>query len=68
MTLQNRIATLEKEVAALKQRVENGTTGQSEKSWFDVMAGAFENDPEFDEVLRLGREFRQSQDQRGNNP
>ncbi|MEX2216024.1 MAG: hypothetical protein WD768_18070 [Phycisphaeraceae bacterium] len=29
--------------------------------WIQQVAGTFENDPEFEEMIRLGREFRQSQ-------
>lgn len=27
-------------------------------NWLDEVAGSFENDPEFDEVVRLGKELR----------
>jgi hypothetical protein len=31
------------------------------RSWIDQVTGSMEKWPEFDEVIRLGREFRQSQ-------
>jgi len=38
---------------ALAAREQNGT-------WLDEVAGSFENDPDFDEVVRLGRELREA--------
>jgi len=29
-------------------------------SWLDEVSGSFENDPDFDEVVRLGKELRKS--------
>ena len=29
-------------------------------TWVDEVAGSFENDPEFDEVVRLGKELREA--------
>lgn len=59
--LEDRVATLEQEVDSLKQQMAQGERQPPQKSWLDVMAGAFENDPAFAEALRLGREFRASQ-------
>jgi hypothetical protein len=35
--------------------------GWPSQSWIQRVAGSFKDQPEFDEVLRLGREFRQTQ-------
>lgn len=31
---------------------------EQKTNWLDEVAGSFENDPEFDEVVRLGKELR----------
>lgn len=55
-TLEERVAQLEREVAELKQRLGADTTAD----WIEQIAGSFKDDPEFDEVLRLGAELRRS--------
>jgi hypothetical protein len=55
MKLKDRVAFLEAEVARLKERIEGNS-----KSWTDEIAGAFANDPAFEEAMRLGREYRES--------
>ena len=54
--LERRIAMLEQEVAEIKRASAKST----EKNWLQRVAGSFKNQPEFDEVLRLGREIRQA--------
>jgi predicted patatin/cPLA2 family phospholipase len=56
-SLEDRVAALEKEIAELKTLVSQLTP--KERSWKDVV-GSMKDLPEFEEVLRLGREFRQS--------
>lgn len=58
--LEERVTNLERELTALKERVSLGQKSP-ERSWLDVLAGSFENDSAFEEVLRLGREFRDAQ-------
>ena len=58
-TLEERVATLEKEFATLKQVV---APNIPRKDWRDTF-GMFADDPEFDDVLRRGREFRQQANQ-----
>ena len=53
-----RIAALESEVARLKQRLEE--TAESKRHWVDDIYGAFANDPDFLEAMRLGRKYRES--------
>ena len=53
--VEERLALLEKEVAELKRTV------RPRENWFDRVAGSMKDDPEFDEVLRLGREIRQAE-------
>jgi hypothetical protein len=55
--LEQRLAALEREVAQIKLRL---TTPQANGNWVDEIAGSMKQFPEFDEVVRLGREFRES--------
>lgn len=53
--LEQRVSVLEREFQALKGLV---VAGSPPKDWRSTF-GAFADDPEFDEILRLGREIRQ---------
>lgn len=56
--LERRLAALEKSVALLEERL---TKALPEKGpWWVTEAGRFANDPVFDEIVRLGREYRES--------
>jgi len=55
--LEERLAPIEVQVADLRSQVENL---RSKGSWIDEITGSFKDDPEFDEILRLGREIRQT--------
>jgi hypothetical protein len=54
--LEKRVAQLEHEVSLLKSRA----TIPLGQPWWERIAGRFENDPAFDEIVRLGREYRDS--------
>ena len=56
-SLEERIEKVEKELARLKGR-SNGS--QDKSNWISDITGSFENDEDFDEILRLGREERQA--------
>lgn len=56
-TIEERLATVELELADLKRRLHAHGDG---KSWLERIAGTFKDDPEFDEIVRLGQEFRKS--------
>ena len=56
-TIEQRLTEVERELAELKRRFPPQTDG---KSWVERIAGTFKDDPDFDEIVRLGREFRQS--------
>jgi len=57
--LEARLSELEKTVAELKAQLANQMTGQ--QHWWHDITGSFANDPVFDEVVRLGKEYRDSQ-------
>jgi hypothetical protein len=56
-TVEERIANLEKELAEVKQRI---GMGQGPVNWLPSIVGSMAKYPEFKEVVRLGREIRQS--------
>ena len=51
------LTAVEKELAELKQRL---AVPDNHASWVERIAGTFNDVPEFDEIVRLGRDFRQS--------
>lgn len=56
-TIEQRLAHVESDVAQLKSQL----TGLGTKAnWLDQITGSFKDDPDFDEVLRLAHEIRQS--------
>jgi hypothetical protein len=56
--LEARVTTLEGELAQMKQILSGFL--QKESPWWLKVAGSFENDPTFDEAVRLGQEWRRS--------
>lgn len=56
--LEARVATLETELAQMKQML--SVFVQKKSPWWLKVAGSFENDPTFDEAVRLGEEWRKS--------
>ncbi len=56
-TLEERLSGVEKELALLRSQVEHLC---AKENWIDQITGSFRDDPEFEEVLRLGREIRQA--------
>ena len=56
-TVEERLSALESEVRVVKQRL--ARMGKP-RAWLDEVAGSMDEWPEFEEVLRLGREFRES--------
>jgi hypothetical protein len=57
-TIEKRLDNVERELAALKGMLESLKPGPN---WISSMSGTFKDDPEFDEVLRLGKEFRDAE-------
>jgi hypothetical protein len=58
MTVEQRLAILEREVAELKEKLADA---HAKPNWIDRVKGPFKGVPEFGEILRLGKEIRQSQ-------
>ena len=57
-SIEQRVAALEVEVARLKQQIEALTKPSG--PWWQEICGSFENDPIYEEAMRLGREYRES--------
>jgi hypothetical protein len=55
--LAKRVEALEKAVAELRSRM-SGPDPQ--RPWWRLDAGRFRDDPVFEEIVRLGREYRES--------
>jgi hypothetical protein len=62
--LEDRLATLEREVDRLRRRLDaSHPTGQGAPgvpNWIEAVTGSMADDPEFQEVVRLGRAARQA--------
>lgn len=56
--LEARVAALEKTVQELQADL--GKSPNGKQPWWISEAGRFANDPVFDEIVRLGREYRES--------
>jgi hypothetical protein len=54
--LTKRVETLEREVNGLKKRF----NGDAREPWWKALRGRWANDPVFDEVVELGRKYRDS--------
>jgi hypothetical protein len=58
--LEARLATLEQEMAQMKQMLAPAGQSLALQPWWEKIAGSFADDPDFDEAERLGREWRKS--------
>jgi hypothetical protein len=62
VTLEERVAKLEKQVAELQQK---NSPDSGRPAWLDYIKGRFADDPIFDKAMELGRKYRESQRPRG---
>jgi hypothetical protein len=53
-TIESRLELLEREMAELRRRLPSGSSA----NWLEKIAGSQEGEPEFNEVLELGRKAR----------
>lgn len=58
--LEERMAALEAEVALLKSRLSESAQPATNLPWWEKIAGRFENDPDYDRAMELGRAYRES--------
>jgi len=56
-SLQKRIERLERELRDLKRTVSKSPV-PDDRPWWQQIAGSFENDPAFAEIVRLGKKIR----------
>ena len=56
-TIESRLEAVEEAIEELKHKLEIQPPAPN---WLDQVIGIFKNEPAFDEVVRLGREFRMS--------
>lgn len=57
-TIEVRLAKVERELAILKARTgESGT----KDNWIEKITGSFKDDPDFEEIVRLGKEMRDAE-------
>lgn len=57
-TLEQRVAALENEITELKRIQEHAPPNNT--AWWERIRGIFEDDPDYAEAMRLGREYRAS--------
>ena len=57
-TIEARLSALEREMTQIKQSLQ-GKSGPSEP-WWERIAGAFEDDPVYEQAMKLGRQYRES--------
>ena len=61
--VEDRLDAIERELAEVKielARVSAKANGEQRPDWLEVMTGSMAEFPEFDEMVRLGREYRKS--------
>lgn len=58
--LETRVLALEEQVEQLRKQVAAPAAPRTADRWWETEAGRFANDPVFDEIVRLGREYRES--------
>ena len=57
---ERRLQRLERAVEELSQSLREPRGPSKDPKWYINGAGRFANDPDFDEIVRLGREYRES--------
>jgi hypothetical protein len=57
-TIEARLSALEREITQIKQLLQR-KSGPSQP-WWERIAGAFEDDPVYQQAMKLGRQYRES--------
>ena len=57
-TVEQRLLALEREVAEIKSRLGNAPSHTPGADWISAISGSMKDEPEFDEVVKLGRQIR----------
>ena len=58
VSLEERMTALESELQTLKDEVRSLYSRKSKSNWIDKVSGSMADFPDFEEVVRLGREWR----------
>ncbi len=58
--LEKQISVLADELAQVKKQVANGHTAEEEMPWWEKRWGLFDNDPDYEKAMELGRQYRES--------
>lgn len=56
--LELRVSALEKELAKLKEKI--AKDGKSDLPWWQQISGTFADSEDFEEAMRIGREYRKN--------
>ena len=56
--LEKRVAALEAELVAIREKIEGAVMF---RPWWERIAGTFAHDPIYEEAMKLGRKYRESQ-------
>jgi hypothetical protein len=62
-TIAARLSALERELAQIKRLLRSKSA--SAEPWWERIAGVFEDDPAFEQAMKLGRQYRESLRPRG---
>ena len=55
-TIETRLARVERELAILRSK-----SRRDKSNWLSEITGSFKDDPQFDEIVRLGKEMRDAE-------
>jgi hypothetical protein len=55
-TIETRLAKVERELAILQAKV-----NRDKSNWLNEIIGSFKDDPDFEEIVRLGKEMRDAE-------
>src|SRR5690348_1969370 len=58
--LEKQIAALTDEIANLKEKVAGGKEAEPDMPWWEKHWGIFDNDPDYEKAMELGRQYRES--------